>query len=113
MRLCISGSRGYKNFGRVEHFVMRLDKDVVLVVGGARGVDTAAEITAKVLGINVEVHPADWERWGKAAGPIRNKEMICGSDATVAFWDGESRGTEHAIKCARDHGKLLMVFRDV
>lgn len=41
-----------------------------------------------------ELHPADWERLGKAAGPIRNEEMAEIADALIAFWDGQSRVTK-------------------
>jgi hypothetical protein len=52
----------------------------------------------------VHVHHAEWDEYGKQAGPVRNSKMVkaAGADAyMVAFWDGESKGTEDAIKKAR------------
>ncbi len=44
--------------------------------GGARGADRLARVWAQLGGIEVETHPAQWERDGKAAGPIRNRAML-------------------------------------
>lgn len=46
-------------------------------------------------------HPADWNTHGKAAGPIRNREMAeLGAYLCVAFWDGRSPGTRDMIEQA-------------
>ena len=55
--------------------------------------------------VSVERHPADWDRHGKGAGPIRNRAMAkSGADRCLAFWDGESRGTLDMITVATKHG---------
>lgn len=55
-----------------------------------------------------ERHPADWDRHGKAAGPIRNAAMVRtlnpARDFAIAAWDGTSRGTANAISCAHKAG---------
>ena len=56
-------------------------------------------------------HPADWERHGKAAGPIRNAEMADVSDALIAFWDGQSCGTKSMIELAKRKGLQVAVVR--
>jgi len=48
----------------------------LLLHGGARGADRAIGRAAQQLGWPVEVHPADWRRHGRAAGPIRNRELL-------------------------------------
>jgi hypothetical protein len=54
---------------------------------------------------NVRVFPADWERYKRRAGIIRNLEMLDQEpDLVIAFWDGKSRGTAHTIGEARRRG---------
>ena len=55
--------------------------------------------------------PADWEHFGKAAGPKRNMQMAKIADAVIAFWDGESRGTQSMIECAKDENIPCTVIR--
>ena len=55
---------------------------------------------AKEHGYDVHYFPAEWKRYGKAAGYIRNTEMAKNADALVAFWDGASLGTKHMIATA-------------
>ncbi|WP_197026348.1 hypothetical protein [Polaribacter sp. Hel_I_88] len=54
--------------------------------------------------------PAEWNKFGKAAGPVRNKEMAIYADALIAFWDGKSRGTKNMIQLAKQNGLLLKVI---
>lgn len=79
--------------------VLPSSERVVLVHGGARGLDSlAATLWSMHGGGSVEAHPADWEKHGKAAGPIRNQEMVnLGADLCLAFPLGESRGTRDCI----------------
>lgn len=73
----------------------------VLVHGGARGVDTIAGEVGASLGYEVRVYPADWERYGRGAGPIRNKHMLVMEmpDLVVAFHRDlkNSRGTQDCL----------------
>jgi hypothetical protein len=55
------------------------------------------------------VFHADWDGLGKRAGFIRNEEVVSYCDVLVAFWDGVSRGTAHAIARARYAGKRVIV----
>lgn len=60
---------------------------------------------AQKLGLLVERHPADWERHGKRAGYLRNREMAeLGADLVLAFWDGQSKGTMHMVDLAEEYG---------
>lgn len=73
-----------------------------VVTGGARGADTAGEQWALMRRHLSEVHPADWDRYKKRAGFIRNKEMVdSGLDYAMFFWDGESKGTAMTMKLVR------------
>jgi len=71
----------------------------LIITGGARGVDEHAHREAIRLGYPTKVMRADWERYGKRAGYIRNIAMLDEQPvAVVAFCAGFSRGTMHTIR---------------
>lgn len=82
-----------------------------LVCGMARGADTLAEQWAIANWIPVKEFPADWEKHGRGAGHIRNREMAKYGDVLVAFWDGKSRGTKGMIFDALEEGCQVHVYR--
>lgn len=73
--------------------------EITEVVSGAckEGVDRLGEEWAGRKGIPVKRFPADWNQYGRRAGPLRNREMAKYADALIAIWDGESRGTRNMI----------------
>ena len=92
-------------------FVDDVDSGKVEIIhGGCRGIDEAAqrefEETYKVTTV-----VADWDKHGKAAGPIRNRKMAEMADALVAIWDGKSRGTKNMIDVATEKGLKVFVYR--
>ena len=68
-----------------------------IISGAAIGVDTLGETYAGANNIPVNRKPANWNKYGKRAGPMRNKEMALLADAAVILWDGESKGTRNMI----------------
>jgi predicted Rossmann fold nucleotide-binding protein DprA/Smf involved in DNA uptake len=111
MKIAIVGSRGYYNLDKVCDYVESLPADTVVVSGGAQGVDLAAEMAAKRCGLKTEIYPAQWNKYGRAAGYLRNKDIVAAADKVVAFHDGVSKGTQHTINIAREMGKPLVIFR--
>ena len=103
MRILCCGSRGWTDRDLIywELFHAAEWPDPVEVIhGGARGADQISGEMATHIGMPVQVFPADWETHGKAAGPIRNREMLDQlepGDLVLAFWDGRSRGTLDTI----------------
>ena len=88
------------------------DAAVIVVLSGcAKGADRLGERWAEARGYRLEKFPADWSKHGKAAGMIRNSEMIKQADALVAFWNGRSRGTEDSVDKARKVGLKVKVVR--
>lgn len=88
-----------------------------IVSGGAPGVDFAAKSLCEnkigttlfdkhFLGKYIEFS-ADWEKYGKTAGPIRNREMAKYGDALLLIWDGESRGSANMKKEMEKLGKPI------
>lgn len=80
-----------------------------IVSGGCAGPDMAGEDWAIVYGVPVKRFDADWKKHGKAAGPIRNREMADYADAAVVIWDGKSRGSKNMIDEMKKRGKPVEV----
>ena len=111
MRLIIAGSRTITE----QHIVVAaLSKSgfhpSTIISGGAKGVDSVGESIAEELELNVERFPAEWDKYGKSAGYIRNVAMAENADALLAVWDGVSRGTKHMIDIARKKELPMYVF---
>ena len=88
---------------------MRKENTIIIVSGGARGADLLGERYAQENGFAIERYPADWDRYGKSAGPRRNREMAKAGDYVICFWDGESRGTKSMIEYAKVFGKPVTI----
>lgn len=104
MRVVIAGSRSFDNY-QLMCAVLRKNRILPTAVlsGCARGADALGERWAEERGVPVERYPADWERWGRSAGPRRNIEMLdTQPERIVVFWDGHSRGTKHLMQAAFD-----------
>ena len=83
------------------------DSNIVIVSGTARGADRLGEQYARERGYRIERYPADWDRDGNSAGPIRNAKMADNAHALIAFWDGQSRGTMNMIETAKSKGLMV------
>ena len=114
-RIVVAGCRDYDNYKEAKiyiDFCIRRIKDeyeLVFVSGDCRGADKLGERYALENGYEVEYYPAEWEKYGKSAGPKRNEKMAEVADYVICFWDGKSRGTGSMIKCAERYGKELKV----
>lgn len=113
-RVIIAGSRVFDNYtylkDSMDYLLQNINDEIIVVCGKARGADTLGEQYAKERGYAVRYFPADWDRYGKSAGYIRNEEMAKNADALVAFWDGKSRGTKSMIKLAHQYGLRVRVM---
>jgi uncharacterized phage-like protein YoqJ len=83
--------------------------DIVIISGGALGVDTEAKNVAKEMNLDFEEFVAHWDTYGKRAGIVRNDHMAQCCDEVFAVWDGASPGTHHMIKRSADLGKRVTV----
>lgn len=116
-RVIIAGGREFQDYAllkeKCEYYLQnKLQTDTVIIVSGhATGADSLGERYASEKGLSVELHPADWQRHGRAAGPIRNEEMASVADALIAFWDGQSRGTKNMIDTANAKGLKVAIVR--
>lgn len=110
IKVIIAGSRTFNNQDVVVHYFMDHNiprKDVEIISGSARGADRLGEQLANQYGLKLTIFPADWDKYGKPAGMIRNKEMakyaVKDSEKGIlfAFWDGKSHGTKGMIDIAQ------------
>lgn len=81
-----------------------------VVCGGAKGADTWGKEWALAVGIPVKMFEADWGKYGKAAGHVRNQEMANYADALIALWDGKSPGTKNMIELAKKKGLQVDIY---
>jgi len=110
VRVIIAGSRWIGDQRFVDEAVSESGFTIDTVVsGGARGVDRLGERWSKVNGTKLSVFPADWAKYGNAAGPIRNRQMGDYADALIAVWDGKSSGTKDMIDYMKKLGKPVYV----
>lgn len=112
MKIVVAGGRDFNN----KEIIFRcldsigIKKEYTIVSGHARGVDTIAEMYAKERGLALELYPAEWDKYGKKAGHMRNHKMALVSDAVIAFWDGSSRGTRSMLNYALTNQLSIIVF---
>lgn len=116
-RVIVAGSRTFKSYPRLraalDHYLVNKLKthDVVIISGTARGADQLGEQYAQERGLKCLQFPAEWDKYGKAAGYRRNEQMAQVADALIAFWDGQSRGTTHMINIMYKMGKITRIVR--
>jgi hypothetical protein len=110
-RLIIAGCRnGNVDIDDISFILDELNFTPAEVVSGGSGsVDEAGERFADAVGIPKKIFVAKWGEFGRAAGPIRNKEMAEYADVLLAFWDGKSRGTKNMIDTMRKLNKPVIV----
>lgn len=117
MRVLVCGGRDFKEASKVfeildEYIVSGLD---TIIQGGAKGADSLAKHWCKVVNCKCEEYLADWDKYGKRAGYIRNKQMLEEGkpDLVIAFPGG--KGTAMMIKLSKEAGvevlEVSKVFR--
>ena len=107
-RILVCGDRNLCEYNEIHELLGEFPSTSVVIHGGCRGADKMAGFVAELLGMKVKVFPADWKRYGKAAGPIRNKKMLdegC-PDVVLAFHEdiSRSKGTKNMIEQACERG---------
>ncbi len=110
-RVIVAGSRGFNDYDLLRKEVLKhidIEKDNITIVSGtAMGADKLGERFAEEFNLKVTRMPANWNLYGKRAGYLRNTDMAVYASKCngmlIAFWDGESKGTTHMIKLARQH----------
>lgn len=108
MIILVTGDRNWSDKETIRKELIKYDcEGMSLIHGNCRGVDILAGEVAEELGWWVISVSAEWGKHGKAAGPIRNKEMLdLGPELVLAFHHNisESKGTKNCVQQAKKAG---------
>lgn len=115
-RVIVCGSRKFDDkellYKTLDDVLAELET-VEIVSGHAQGADRLAEEYANERSLKLIVFPANWKRYGKVAGPIRNKGMLeyalQADPLVIAFWDGKGSGTKNMISLAEKAGTEMRI----
>ena len=105
--IAIVGSRDFNDYELLKAEMNKVEIKKI-VTGGANGADLLAEYYAREHNIPVEVFKPDW-KLGRHAGILRNRLIVENSDAVIAFWNGQSKGTLSTINHAKKLGKPVSI----
>lgn len=115
MKILFTGSRCHPHASQLKRFLDPLfDDNSEVIVGDNSDTTLSIDLVVRAYceenNVPYTVHYADWDRYGRAAGPIRNKVMVDSKpDLVLAFPYGESRGTRHCIRVANEAGIPVIV----
>jgi len=113
MKVIIAGGRDFNDYNMLKEacdWALSKLTDIEIVSGCAKGADSLGEKYASEAGHPCKLFPADWEKYGKAAGYKRNAEMAKYANCLIAFWDGKSKGTQHMINIAKNNGLSVKII---
>jgi len=117
-KFMVCGSRSItdkeKIFAQLESFwntQLNSSSEIVVVEGGAKGVDTIAGEWATSKGFEIEVHKPDYKKYARGAPIRRNEEMVKISDIVLVLWDGVSKGTQNSIDLCQAYGKKYKIVK--
>ena len=116
IKVIIAGTRDFNDYAflkkNVDYFLQGINpnnEEIEIVSGNARGADKLGERYAKEHNLPVKLFPANWDKYGKRAGYLRNQEMANYADMLIAFWDEKSKGTKHMIDIAKKQDLTVIV----
>ena len=115
IKIVIAGCRHYDNYEEAKKYIdfcisrIRCDNQLIFISGGCRGADALGERYAEENGFKIQLFPAEWGKYGKSAGPRRNRQMVEACDYVICFWDGKSRGTRTLIDVATAFNKPIKI----
>ena len=118
----ITGSRKFSANGVIELVksdvyreldeLHKINPDMTLLSGGARGVDQIGEKWAHERNVKCNIYKPNYKHYRKGAPLVRNKEMIDKCDSIVAFWNGTSKGTKHVLDNALSKLMICNTYKD-
>jgi hypothetical protein len=115
MKVLVCGSRSFRDADQIESLIRTFPKDTIIITGMAPGADIIAYRMALKHGLVPETYPAHWDIYGRAAGPIRNAQMIKEGkpDRVYAFYTDKerSKGTKNMVAQANAHE--IPVFENI
>lgn len=104
MKIIICGGRDFRDYELLSKYMdgfHKQNKITLVIHGGSKGADKLAGEWAWSRGISYKIYHAEWDKYGKSAGPIRNKQMLMEKpDCVIAFPGGA--GTKNMCELAED-----------
>jgi len=111
MKTIIAGSRTCNDIEALNLALSYHDYDITeIICGKAKGADTLGELFGIDNNIPIKYYPAEWDKYGKSAGCIRNKQMADNAEVLICLWDGISNGSKNMIKLAKQAKLKILVF---
>ena len=119
-RIVVCGGSKFDDYSLLESSLNRIFKEysndtIEIVSGHAKGADSFGERYANGHNLKCTIFEANWKQYGRAAGPIRNSQMLeyakQENPMVIAFWDGESRGTKDTLTKAQIFGIFSKVVK--
>lgn len=107
VRVIIAGSREFNNYKLLEENCNRIlfeeleleIEDITIISGKAKGADELGEYYAKEYGIKIKIYKAEWDKYKRVAGMLRNEEMAKNADYVILF-DLGTKGTKNMLEQA-------------
>jgi len=116
MKILICGDRNYTDKERIRKVIISYSygANLIVIEGGAKGADTLAREICEELAIPFKEYKSEWAKYGKAAGPIRNKLMLDDNpeiELVIAFHNNieESKGTKNMVEQAKERGINVII----
>lgn len=111
----IAGCRDFNDYKIAKKYIdyyisnIREKYKITIISGGALGADSLGERYARENRFKIKRFLPDWEKYGRSAGPRRNKLMVETADYVICFWDGKSPGTCSTVNYTKSAGKPLRI----
>jgi hypothetical protein len=113
VKLAIVGTRTFNDYELLKKSLSDLSGVELVISGEAPGADQLGKRWAQENGIEYIGFPANWDKYGKAAGPIRNEFIIKACTHVVIFWDGVSPGSKNVIDLAKKLRRRYRIIKFV
>lgn len=117
MRVLCCGDRNWTDREVIRQELLKLPPDTVIIEGEARGADRISREVAVEMGLQIMPFPADWTRYGRAAGPIRNHQMLVEAQPqlVLAFHNNieNSKGTKNMVSIARAAHVIVKIITEL
>jgi hypothetical protein len=106
MKVVIAGSRTIRDYEAVARAIKLSGWEITEVVSGtAKGVANYVEMWGEINSVPIKKFPADWDKYGKAAGPIRNAAMAEYADAAIVLIENKSTGATNMVAQMKKRNK--------
>lgn len=118
-KVLITGDRNWTDRDKIKRRILKLSRiqnDLVIIEGEARGADKMAREICEEFNIKFKPYPADWDKHKKAAGTIRNSTMLSDNpdiQLVMAFHSdlfNNSKGTLDMVKRSHKAGKSVLII---